>query len=342
MGLSMNVLKSSLAFDLVLTKLNLFSPEPLYKVICPFHQDVNASMQINRETKFWYCYGCHAKGSTLELIKYSHPDWTDFKCISYITKLCKNKGIEESNEGEGALYNIYNNTNNTKHISFVESIKDSKNYYDTLPPVNWYKPCNSEANGEEAMECRRYMKKRGFTSKLLKECGAKPSLNKYYPICIPLLENGKFMGYVMRTFDKEIEAERKYMYNRGFKRERTLAGRFTKNEALVVVEGYLDCLKAQQFGVKNAAALLGWKMSQTQLKKVKKYNIPLIICATDNDEAGDKGYKYLLRLSKIHGFKVERLKYPKGIKDFGDLKKNEDKLQLVLNQIKRLGGKVKC
>lgn len=331
--MSMNVLKSSFAFDLVLTKLNLFSPEPLYKVICPFHQDVNASMQINRETKFWYCYGCHAKGSTLELIKYSHPDWTDFKCISYITKLCKNKGIEGSNEGEVALYNIYN-TNNTKHISFVESIKDSKNYYDTLPPVNWYKPGNSEANGEEAMECRRYMKKRGFTSKLLKECGAKPSLNKYYPICIPLLENGKFMGYVMRTFDKEIEQQRKYMYNRGFKRERTLAGNFTKQKPVLLVEGYLDCLKAQQLGVKNVVAILGWKISQTQIRKLVKYKVPLIICGLDGDVAGNKGYNYLKLVCKNKGIKLKRIRYPKGIKDFGDLKANSKELEIIKSQIR--------
>lgn len=336
----MNILKSHKAFDLLLTKLNIFSPEPLYKVVCPFHQDVNASLQINRDTMFWYCYGCQAKGSTLELVKYKHPNWSDFKCITYIAKICKNKGIVEVDKDTALYNNIYNNIyNNTKTISFVESIKDSKNYYDTLPCVDWYKPCKSEANGEEAMECKRYMKKRGFTPKLLKMCGAKPSLNKYYPICIPLLENGKFMGYVMRTFDKEIEAERKYMYNRGFKRERTLAGRFEKNEALLVVEGYLDCLKAQQFGIKNVAALLGWKMSQTQLKKIKKQNIPMLICGTDNDEAGDKGYAYLKRLGKIHGFKVRRIRYPKGIKDFGDLRKGTKQLEAVLNQIENFGGK---
>lgn len=329
----MGLLDSNKVFDLILTKYGIFSPESLYKVVCPFHEDVNASMQINRETRFFYCYGCHAKGSTIDLVKYKHPKWTDFKCISYINKICKGNGIipEEKEDKLGEK-------KNTKKVSFVESIKESKLYYDSLPKVNWYKPGSSELNGEEAIECKRYMKKRGFSASILKKNGAKPSLNKYYPICIPLLENGKFMGYVMRTFDKQIEAERKYMYNRGFRRERTLAGNFKKGETITIVEGYFDCLKAQQFGVKNVAAILGWKISNTQLKKLKNKGIHNIICATDNDEAGNKGYKYLKKLEKLHDLKIFRLHYPKGIKDFGDLKANSDSLEKVLNQILFFGG----
>ena len=90
----------------------------------------------------------------------------------------------------------------------------------------------------------------------------------------------------MRTFDPEVEAQRKYMYNRGFKRERTLAGNFgikhTGIQTVLIVEGYLDCLKVQQLGIHSVVAILGWKVSGTQLDKLKQKKIKHKICNIDN------------------------------------------------------------
>lgn len=325
-----NILKDPRVFQLVLSHYNLDSPEPLYKVLCPFHADRNASLQVNKEKCFWFCYGCQAKGGTLELVKRFNPEWSDLRCITFVTKLAKKQKVPYNN----IINNIYNNTDSVKNVSFLESVKLSKQYYDTLPSVDWYKPGNNKANEEEARECKTYMLARNFNCRILTKAGAKPSLNPKYPICIPLLENGKFMGYVMRTFDKEIEQQRKYMYNRGFKRERTLAGNFSKRKPVLLVEGYLDCLKAQQFGIKNVVAILGWKISQTQIKKLVRYEVPMVICGLDGDEAGNKGYNYLKLVCKSKGIKLKRIHYPKGIKDFGDLKANSKELETVKRQIR--------
>lgn len=324
-----NILANPAVFELALEYFGINQPEPLYKVICPFHADRNASLQINKEKCFWYCYGCHAKGNALDLVHNFKPKWSELKCLLFLQKLAKHN-INKYN------INIYNiaPTSSVKTVSFVASIKLSKSYYDTLPSVNWYKPRNNQSNAEEAAECLAYMRARGFTPRLLKLCGAKPSLNPKYPICIPLLECGKFMGYVLRTFDKQIEQERKYMYNRGFRRERTLAGNIVGN-SILLVEGYLDCLKAQQFGIKSVAAILGWKISNTQFKKLQKHGISKVYCGLDNDEAGRKGYNYLKLVCKQTGIKVVRIRYPKGVKDFGDLKAKTKELEIVLNQ---LGG----
>ena len=123
------------------------------------------------------------------------------------------------------------------------------------------------------------------------------------------------------------------MYNRGFCRERTLAGNYGPDTVLVV-EGYLDCLKAQQLGVKYTVAILGWKISAHQLNKLKNKGITRIICGLDNDDAGRKGYRYLKRISKQQGwFTVVRLHYPKGTKDIGEIQKGTDKAQKVLDQV---------
>lgn len=323
-------------FELVLEYYGMNSCEQLYKIVCPFHADKNASLQINKGKCFWYCYACGAKGGILELVKKHNPNWSDIKCISFVVKLQKENLPIYNNVLYNNIYN-YNNIN-VKNISFVESIRISKGYYESLPSVNWFKIGNANTNSEEARECKTYMLKRGFTPLLLKQSGAKPSLNPKYPICIPLLENQKFMGYILRTFNKEIEQQRKYMYNKGFKRERTLAGTYTKGKPLLLVEGYLDALKAKQFGIKNVCAILGWKLSPTQFKKIKQYQIPLLICGLDSDSAGNKGYNYLKFVCKGTDIKVKRLYYPKGIKDFGDLKKGSKELEQIKRQLENIGG----
>lgn len=335
-------------FCIILNHFGLLQPEELYKVICPFHADKNASMQISIPKAFFYCYGCGASGSTLEL--YTRFQQKEGRKLNELQALKEIQEIVNSSKGTKGtkpsveknpnnIYTIYTNIYNipfvNKEANYRENINKAKLYYNTLPNPNWYKPSRNSSVEEETRICKSYMLKRGFRAKLLTEAGAKPSLNKYYPIIFPLLENGIFRGYVQRTFDKEIEQERKYLYNKGFRRVLALPGTFEKEKPILLVEGYLDCLAAKQLGIKYVAAILGWKVSQKQIQKLKRKNIKEIICGLDNDEAGNKGYRYLKRIAKENGFTVERIRYPKGIKDFGDLLNNEEKAKKVLAQCKK-------
>lgn len=332
-------------FIILLKHFGLFQPEELYKVICPFHDDRNASMQINVNKAFFYCYAeCGAKGGSLELYRsfwlLKHPNEnppSDLQCLLAIKKIVK----EAQADGTSNIYNNYNNTSysveNSK-VSYKEGITQARVFYFNLPVPNWYKPSKVEEVEEETRQCKAYMKSRGFGSKLLTDAQAKPSLNKWYPIVFPLFENGIFRGYVMRTFDKEVEANRKYMYNRGFKRERTVAGEF-KHETVLIVEGYLDKLKANQLGIKYVAAILGWKLTQTQIKKLQKAGVKRILCGTDNDEAGRKGYRYMKRIAKASGFQVKRIRFPKGVKDIGEINPHTKEAEKLLIQVHMNGGK---
>ena len=158
------------------------------------------------------------------------------------------------------------------------------------------------------------MTKRGFKSGTLHKCKAKVTYNKSYGIIFPMLDNGKFKGWVCRTMRKDIEKRRKYLYNEGFSRATTLVGDYGTKDYVFVVEGYMDRLKFVQFGEDNVVAILGWKMSPQQIQKLKDKGITKVISALDNDECGRKGTKFL----EQH-FKVTRFKYLKGVKDPGDM-----------------------
>lgn len=300
-------------FILALKHLNLYNEgEYKYKVVCPFHNDLNASMLVDIPSSRFFCFGCNVHGSTYELLKNAHP-----------------------NESLTAIYNyIYNNIDYNSSIgkeikskTKKKNINKSRDYYFNLPATNWYK-----LKDEDDLLVKQYLKRRGFKMHTLVNIGAKITYNSSYPVVFPMYDNNLFRGYVCRTTDPEIEQKRKYLYNEGFSRATTLVGTYNYS-TVVLVEGFMDMLKAKQIGIQNVSAILGWKASQKQIEKLKKKGVKKIICALDNDECGRKGYKYLKDLKQ---FEVVRLHYPSSCKDMGDVTK--ETASKILNQIKSHGG----
>lgn len=318
-------------FIAALKHYDIYQEDDQYKIICPFHGDKNPSLQINKQTGFFYCYGCGLSGGAFELVKNYEPSLSPIEIYKKLHSFVK--------EGKGDIggRDVYTYTNLPYTHSFVDSkakykegIKLAKDFYFNLPDTNWYKL------PEEALQIQRYMKHRGFTTSTLKKFGAKFTYNKNYPIVFPMYDNGIFRGYVMRTDDPAVEDQRKYMYNKSFKRRNTLPGDY-KNSTVILVEGFLDMLKAKQYGIKYVAAVLGWKLTSEQFEKLKRCGVKTIICALDNDECGRRGYKYLKRICSVNHISVKRIRYLKSMKDMGDLNKENSKL--ILKQIKQLGGK---
>lgn len=309
---------------------DMYQEDSLYKVVCPFHGDKNPSLQINKDNDYFYCYGCGASGGAFELVKNHEPKLTAFQIYAKLHSFVK--------EGKGDIggRDVYK-TNlpytyssvGTKE-SYKEGIKLAKDFYYNLPETNWYKV------PEEIFPILRYMKQRGFSVKTLRKFEAKATYNKNYPIVFPMFDNGIFRGYVMRTDDPTVEDQRKYMYNRGFKRRITLPGDY-KFKTVVLVEGFLDMLKAKQYGIKYVAAVLGWKLTSEQFTKLKRCGVKTIICGLDNDDCGRKGYRYLKRICEPNHIFVERIRYPKSMKDMGDL--NKENSTKILEQIKNFGGR---
>ena len=153
----------------------------------------------------------------------------------------------------------------------------------------------------------------------LNKAGAKYTYKDItYPIVFPLLDNGRFKGWVSRSFDHEISETRKYLYNKGFRRRTTIVGDYKDTDTVILVEGYMDYLKGIQNGAKHICAILGWKITDQQIEKLKKQGVVNIIAALDNDECGNKGSEYLKKY-----FNVIRFPYPKYIKDMGDLDRKQ-------------------
>ena len=271
-----------------------------YKIVCPFHNDLNPSMIVNLEDGSYFCFGCGASGNAYNFVRTMHQELSDLQCVFKLFEILKSDKVckidfskrRKKKKPQKELYDI------------------AWDYYYGLSNVDW-----KNSQDEEVIKCRDYMLQRGFSVETLIACKAKITYNNPYPIIFPMLDNKTFKGWVCRTTTKEIEAKRKYLYNTGFSRATTLVGSYENVETVFIVEGYMDRLKFIQYGVTNVVAILGWKMSKEQEDELKAQGITHVISALDNDTCGEKGTKYLKTIFD----KVTRFTYLKGLKDPGDI-----------------------
>lgn len=273
------------------------------KIVCPFHEDVNPSMAVDLEDGFWICFGCGLSGDAVKLVTLMEKKLNglnDLKAYQKYLRILKSKKVSDVHLS--AAVKKYKPAQKDMYLQAYD-------YYHGLAKVDWRR---SEV--PEVVQARGYMKNRGFSPKTLNKAKAKVTYNNSYGLIFPMLDNGKFKGWVCRTMIKDIEKKRKYLYNEGFSRATTLVGNYGAKNYVIVVEGYMDRLKFIQCGEDNVVAILGWKMSAQQIQKLKDAGIKCIVSALDNDECGRKGTEFL----KKH-FDVVRWSYLKGLKDPGDM-----------------------
>lgn len=268
-------------------------------------------MTINVAKDTFYCYVCAIYGDHIDAIRHIE------ECNQLQALL-----IFEKIENDEHVNSVVNNTKIKfkPTISFAEGIKNARFWYLKSLQTDW------------DIETFDYMFNRGFTPKALNEVGVRMTYNKEYKIICPIVENGHFRGYVKRRTDGE-DTVRKYIYNDGFKVSKVIQGNYFR-DWVVITEGYMDWLKLYQNGFKNSCAILKWKASSWQLKKLAKVTNK-VISALDDSDTGEEGTRLLME----HFDEVIRFPFPYGAKDCGDM---TDKEMLVAkfhlrNEIERRG-----
>lgn len=290
---------------------------PTTKIICPFHEDVNPSLIANFDEGFWFCFGCQIGGDAEKFfvkVEEKYNNKNDLKATLEYRKI-----LRESNVSD---VKFKTNAKKSKKQS-RECFENAHYHYYGLKTVDWFNPVTAEEG-----IALGYMQARGFGPKALNYCSAKATYEEDYGLIFPMLDNGEFKGWVCRTMKPDIEKRRKYLYNKGFSRARTLVGNYGYKNWVMVVEGYMDMLKCVQNGMTNVVAILGWKASEEQINKLKREGIEIVVSALDNDGPGRKGTEYLRNF-----FKVVRFNYIKGIKDPGDM--TQDQFDKMFNRTKQ-------
>lgn len=320
---SNEICSSPLSLKMVLEYYGYYIEGETFKIICPFHEDVNPSLIVDLNEGTWYCFGCSLSGNALSFVKRKEKCNDLQACLLLCKIILKGNEFKDSYFKRKDFEQTHSHTSKKFNKEEAEEYRlNSYNYYKNLSKVDW-----SNIQDEDMKEVLSYMKKRGFKENTLNKHKAKYTYNNSYPLIFPVMQNKVFKGYVCRTINKDIEKKRKYLYNKGFKRANCLVGSYKKNcKYLFVVEGFMDKIKLEQFGLKNVVALFGWKASEYQLKMISKINSQYIISVLDNDEKGNLGSDYLKQ--KL-GNKVIRFQFMNKYKDAGDFDNKKDFIKML-------------
>lgn len=267
---------------------------------CPFHSHNfrSPSFQINLQKRLYCCYSCGAGGHIRRLLY--HFDIPLFD------------GINTQEEYVDKLQNLANDLK--KEFQLDESEINQADEKE-LSNYRYFHP---------------YLLERGFTREIILR--NKIGFNKENAtITIPIYFKDVYYGALQRTVINSIP---KYIYPKNLQKSslfyEPIPVKLEDEEVEIYVEGPLDALKIAQFGYR-VRAILGCQMSGTQLRMME--NSPhKIILALDNDDPGHKGIEDILQ--RTHRPDIEILQLPEGIKDPGEMNK-EDFDNVLTNRLNR-------
>lgn len=166
-----------------------------------------------------------------------------------------------------------------------------------------------------------YLIERGLTKETLVDFGAGFCAKGIMAgrIAIPIHNpDGEVVAYAGRLIGEPNNDNPKYKLPPGFKKSLELfnidrASKESGEKALVIVEGFFDCMKLHQLGHKKTVALMGSTMSAVQEELIRKHTDSRshVVIMLDEDEAGETGRKDIAgRLSKFRFVKVHQFDAP--------------------------------
>ena len=268
--------------------------------VCPFHDDSNPSMCVSREKQIYTCFSCHATGNVYTfLMNYEHIDFKD--ALKYLgDKVGVDVGV----------------------VNVAKKSSKYDNYYDAYNlSLKYYQNNLNSTLGKNA---REYLKTRKIDEKIIKEFEIGLSLdkrddltnlllNKKYDlvslnriglsvdnhdtyinrIMFPLYDvSGKVVGFSGRIYDNS--SQNKYLNTKEtpiFKKGEMLyhyhiAKEYARSEkSIIVMEGFMDVIRASSIGIKNTVALMGTALTKEQIGLIKRLSHNVILCL-DGDNPG--------------------------------------------------------
>ncbi|MBQ3307111.1 MAG: DNA primase [Bacilli bacterium] len=292
--------------------------------VCPFHDDSNPSMSVSREKQIYTCFSCHASGNVFTfLMNYEHMEFREV--LKY---LGDRVGIDTGN--------ISIAKKNTKYDKLYEAYQLSLKYY------------QNNLNSSVGKLAKKYLLNRKIDDNLIKEFEIGLSLenhndltklltSKKYDlvtlnriglssddhdvyndrIMFPLYDiSGKVVGFSGRIYkdngqNKYLNTKETEIFKKG---EMLYHYHIAKEECrqkkyVLVMEGFMDVIRASSIGLKNTIALMGTALTKEQIHLLKRLSNHIVLCL-DGDDPGQHAMLSIGNTLLEEGFEVKAVTLP--------------------------------
>lgn len=305
---TINKIRNSVDIVDVISKYVSLSPKGKnYFGICPFHDDNNPSMSVSKEKQIYRCFSCGATGNVFTFIM----SYENISFLEAVKKCADMSGIsiniktsdKKENTLNKVLYDIYdisekfyqNNLNSMAGKEAKVYLKKRNINEDIIKEFGIGLSLKSNSTLFELL------KNKGYQYNDLNRTGlfSKKNLNYtdiYYDrIMFPLWDlDGKVVGYSGRIYSNSNE--NKYLNTTGtdiFVKGELIYNYYRakdecrKKNMVIVMEGFMDVIRAYSVGIKNVIAIMGTALTKNQAVIIKRMAKDVILCF-DGDEAGSK------------------------------------------------------
>ena len=268
--------------------------------VCPFHDDTNPSMSVSRDKQIYTCFSCHATGNVFTfLMNYEHMDFKE------VLKYLGDKvGIDTGN--------IQIKRKETKYDKLYEAYQLSLKYYQNNLNSNVGKQAKkyllSRSIGEDLIkefeiglsldtrdDLTKLLVSKDYNLVTLNRIGLSSDNHDIYNdrIMFPLYDiSGKVVGFSGRIYkdndqNKYLNTKETEIFKKG---EMLYHYHIAKEEcrlkkSVIVMEGFMDVIRASSIGIKNTVALMGTALTKEQTSLIKRLSNNIILCL-DGDPPG--------------------------------------------------------
>ena len=286
--------------DIIGERIPLVSKGKNFFGVCPFHDDTNPSMSVSREKQIYTCFSCHATGNVFTfLMEYEHMEFREV--LKY---LGERVGVE--------VGNITTPKKTTKYDSLYKAYALATKYF------------QNNLNSNVGRIVKNYLNNRKINEEIIKEFEIGLSLeskddltklltSKEYDlvtlnriglssdnhdiyndrIMFPLYDiTGKVVGFSGRIY--KDNGQNKYLNTKEtdiFKKGELLYHYHIAKEecrikkSVIIMEGFMDVIRASTIGIKNTIALMGTALTKEQMNLIKRLSNNIILCL-DGDDPG--------------------------------------------------------
>lgn len=281
-----------------------------YFGLCPFHDEKSASFSVTAEKQIFHCFGCGVGGDVItfmmEIETYSYIEAIKFLGKRVGVSLPEtNKNQPVLSEESSSLLSAYDWL--TKYyLHFLKYSDDAKaglEYFESRgiseATIDRFQLGFSPNESDFTVE---FLQNKGFHQQFLVKAGlltARDNNTHVDPfrgrVVFPIKNHlGKTVAFGGRSI---IEQNPKYLNSPEhdlFRKGNILynydlaKNHIRKQNEVIIFEGYMDVLTADQAGIRNIIATLGTTLSAHQAKLLRRYVDTVILCF-DTDSAGLKG-----------------------------------------------------
>lgn len=308
---------------------------------CPFHAEKTASFSVAPHKNIFYCFGCQAGGDVIQFIsKMEHLSYKE--AVLFLAKraglplpVLESSDEEEKKEKERKKLKQYNALAANFFFSELRSkqgelarkylkkrgvkAKAVQDFALGYASETW----QSLENHFHTQLKNNYNEEALLSLGLLKKNEKGKTYDAFRDrLIFPIVDvHGQVLGFGGRRLsdldENQTEAMNpKYLnspetpiYHKGSHLYGLNLAKKSKENKILLLEGYLDVISAHSAGVDYAVGVLGTSLTDQQLKLLKRYTQELIL-GFDADEAGKKASLRALSMLKKYDFKVSLLVLP--------------------------------